>query len=179
MALLLVAWSSCCGCVTKRLWDDIEFNEPSPDPHLQLYYSEARKDILVVYDEVREPSAKIRRRAYFLNDSAKHGKPAFVAVAATNELKRIPIVVRTNAAQSATNAFIAIQQSPTTFTLKGDEKEIYDLPVYPSGIHQGTQIALTPAAVLADTVIVGSVVGIIVLIIWKGHPYTIDPSTFY
>jgi hypothetical protein len=166
VSVVFLVWYFCCGCVTKSLWEDKAFNEPSPQPNLQLYYSETKRDVLVVYDEIREPWSSVYRRGYFLNDQRGHNeKPVFVDVRATNQLRQIPVVAKAppHLARAATNSF-AVLVDPAKFsvTVNGEQTGIYELPVYSSGFHQGTQIALTPAAVLADTVIIGSVVGAVV-----------------
>jgi len=170
--LIAVVWSCCCGCVTKRLWEDKAFNEASPQPNLQLYYSETKRDVLVVYDEVREPSSSVCRRGYYLNHyQAPTQKPAFVDLRATNQLTSIPILVKTNAATPPPGAkSFAVLDDTAKFsvTVNGIQRGPYELPVYPSGFHQGAQIALTPATVVADAVIAGTVVG---LIVWECHGF--------
>ncbi|MDB6058469.1 MAG: hypothetical protein JWO95_2313 [Verrucomicrobiales bacterium] len=165
MAVFL-AWYFCCGCVTKRLWEEKAFNEPSPQPNLQLYYSEAKHDVLVVYDELHERSSSVIRRGYYLNGHRSNvGKPLFIDRPATNQLQQIPMFVKTNAEILHVNTNIyAVLGEPATFslTVNGVQKGPYELPVYPSDFHQGTQIALTPLAVIADTVIIASVAGAIV-----------------
>lgn len=169
---VFLAWWFCCGCVTKRLWEEKAFNEPSPQPNLQLYYSEVRNDMLVAYDELHEPSSTVVRRCYYLKQQRDQShKPLFVDLRATNQLHQIPVLfkARGEILQPETNTF-AVLNDAGNFSLhvRGEQKGPYELPVYPSGFHQGTQIALTPAAVVADTVIAGTVVG---LIIWAAHGF--------
>jgi hypothetical protein len=165
-AVVILVGHLCCGCVTRTLWEDKAFNEPSPQPNLQLYYSEQKRDVFVVYDELREPSSSVCRRGYFLKERrAENQRPLFVDPRGTKQLRQIPIVTQTNA--PAANAF-AVLHDPAKFslTINGEQKGPYELPVYPSGFHHSAQIALTPLAVTADTVIVGSVVGGLVVYWW-------------
>jgi hypothetical protein len=173
-ALLLLSFS--CGCVTHRLWQDKAFNEPSTAPNVQLYYSEMRRDVLVTYDEVRPASDTIRRRGYYLlensNRQAQGRKPVFVDLTQTNQLQQIPVFVK--GTTRPTNGIVCVvsEADAATFKVFLNDKETgpHDLPVYPSGFHRGTQLALTPAAVVADTAIVGSVVGLIAAYFWAaGH----------
>jgi hypothetical protein len=162
---IFVVWYLCCGCVTKRLWEEKAFNEPSPQPNLQLYYSEQKNDVLAVYDELREPSSSVTRRSYYLNAArASTGKPLFVDPRETNQLQQIQVVAKkvTELPHLHTNNYAVVGESTFSVRMNGVDKGPYELPVYPSGLHQGTQIALTPLAIVADTVIVASVVGAIV-----------------
>lgn len=165
--LVVVIWSCCSGCVTKRLWEEKEFNEPSPQPNLQLYYSDQKRDVLVTYDELRESSSSVYRRGYYLNEfaktRAKHPKPTFVDSRETNNLQQIPVVTKIDTTRPTTNSYAVLHDDGQfSVTLNGARTGPFELPVYQSGFQQAAQIALTPAAVVADTVIVASVVGAIV-----------------
>lgn len=172
LALLIVGWSLCCGCVTKRLWENSGFNEPCPNSNLHLYYSQSKDDVLVVYDELHEPYATARKRAYYLFQSSAHvnpAKPTFVDAREANGLEMIPIISTNDVAFKAkTNRFARVDASGETFTLNinGGPRGPFDLPVYRSGFDRAVQISLTPVAVAADTVIVGSVVGAVVAYGW-------------
>jgi hypothetical protein len=174
MTLLLVGCSIFSGCVTKQLWQDSAFNEPCPNPNLHLYYSESKRDVLAVYDELHEPSSLAHTKAYYVFKSAMRSnpnKPAFVDARKTNGLVLIPIT-STNAIALGvkTNRFARVEANGSTFTLylNGEERGPFDLPVYPSGFHRATQVALTPVAVAADTAIVGTVVGAYWAYAWAG-----------
>jgi hypothetical protein len=171
---LLLVYGLSCGCVTRRLWENAEYNEPSSTPNVQLYYSDAKHDVLVTYDELRPISDTINRRGYFLlensHQSHRARKPVFVDVHQSNQLKKIPIVAK--GMPHATNEVVGIvaEANARTFDviLNGQLTGPYDLPVYSSNARTAMQIALTPAAVVADTIIAGTVVG---LIIWAAHGF--------
>ena len=55
--------------VTHKVWSYEEwrhFAGPAPEPHLALFETANRNDILVQYDEMSDTSGRIRRRAYLL-----------------------------------------------------------------------------------------------------------------
>src|SRR5215469_13643681 len=57
------------GCATSRLWEDGQFaryHEPAEEEKLELFYSPEKKDVLVEFNESREGSDRIHRRAYWV-----------------------------------------------------------------------------------------------------------------
>ncbi len=158
------------GCVTHKLWQEKAFNEPAPNPNLRLFHAEQKRDVLVAYDEIPDPSTKVRRRAYYLYEFSMKPtfarKPSFVDPQRTNHLQEITLVAAPASASYSpnTNLYAITESNGTSFTLNSEGRQLssHELPVYPSGLHRGTQIALTPAAVFADTVMACSIIGLIV-----------------
>src|SRR2546423_10301372 len=57
------------GCATPALWQEGRFaryHEPADAPNLRLFQATYGTEILVEYDEIREGSDAICRRAYWL-----------------------------------------------------------------------------------------------------------------
>src|SRR5258706_13227987 len=73
------------GCATPALWEEGRFarnHEPADRPNLRLFKSNHSSDILVEYDETREGSESILRRAYWLEPNLEQlrnrPKPEFI-----------------------------------------------------------------------------------------------------
>src|SRR5437762_943821 len=73
------------GCATHALWEDGRFaryHEPANPANLRLFHSKERREVLVEYDEGREDSDSIRRRAFWLEPNLprleERRKPRFV-----------------------------------------------------------------------------------------------------
>ena len=154
------------GCVTPKLWEDTTFRQPSSQPNLQLFLHAQRRDILVAYDEVRDTGSRMRRRAYYVNEHQRrhdgHGKPHFVSPPPANRLQTIPLVSFTAAAGMTNVDLYAFREAGSTgYVLRSREEDLiqFDLPIYPDASARTVQVLLTPLAVVADTVIVCSIVG--------------------
>ena len=84
--------------VTHKVWSYEEwrhFAGPAPSPHLALFETANRNDILVQYDEMSDASGRIRRRAYLLYPNLEriqeHKRPQFVKPALLNGVKPIQL----------------------------------------------------------------------------------------
>lgn len=155
--------------LTYRLWNNESFRDlkvPAPDPRLELFADEQKSDVLVIYDEMRENSGVIRRRAFFANrnaDRIRAGKrPRFVSARVARGLKSIPMV-RSDSNEKVPGAGLSVlvTDKRQEFHLYSDGQElgVVGLPAYgSSGSVQKT--LLTPLTVTGDTLIVGTVVGL-------------------
>jgi len=169
------------GCVTPKLWEDTSFREPSTPANMQLFLHPQRRDILVTYDEVRDTGTRTRRRAYYLNEHRRqrggHGKPHFVRPPAPDRLKPISVASGTAAAGMTNEDLYAVALlGHGSFVLRsrGEDLVDFDLPVYPDASARAVQVMLTPLAVVADTVIVCSIVGAVVAYFWAQSGTTIE-----
>jgi hypothetical protein len=169
-ALIAVGMAWLNGCATQQLWEDTSFNQPAPDPNLRLFHSGKRSDVLVEYDELRDRTGAIRRRAFFLykheaRTDPVRTKPRFVNPGATNQVTSIAILPPPAPVGLAgkTNLYAVARTNSPVFSLYSSGREIsaHELPTYSDGFHRTTQILLTPLAVTADAVLVASVVGLI------------------
>ena len=91
IALLLAGVLPFTGCqtyeefgLTHKLWSDASLTdhyEPAGTAAVKTFQRPPSPRLLVSYDERREKDSSVRRRAFFLPDSAKalaeHGKPSF------------------------------------------------------------------------------------------------------
>jgi hypothetical protein len=167
LTLLAASMFLLSGCITKQLWEQKAFCEPASPPNLQLSFDGRRKDVLVQYDEISERSYRTRHRAYFLYKNLKRlenrHKPRFASP--VPNLKPLQIL----AAEPSSGMFLnqelyAISATNSaSFALYSNGRELgtYELPVYRDGVQLAGQIGLTPVAVTADVLIVGTVVGVI------------------
>lgn len=158
------------GCVTHALWKKTSY-QPAEYPRLSLASSAQANDVLVCYDEQCARSSKVRLRAYWLfahslNDtnSFKHPKPGFINPAVCTNLSPVAILIGAAATNViSTNGYCALPASDQrSFRLwwKGTELGTYNLPIY-SNAPPATfwRVAMTPAAVAADTAIVAVIMG--------------------
>jgi len=173
---------------TGRLWSGDSFSRykmPASEPRLELFADESHADVLVIYDEIREKDRQVRRRAFFVNpnlDRIAAGRhPHFVDPSAARGLKPIPILDLDGRAEIPP-AGLAILRTERNhdFILYSEGNEVctVKLPAYGSS---GTVVKslLTPLTVTSDTLIVVSVAGLILGLIylqaggpttWHSHP---------
>jgi len=178
-AFVLVAaqtlWLS--GCATSRLWEDGQFaryHEPADPDKLELFYSAAKKDVLVEFNESREGSNHIRRRAYWVEPNqsrtSNRRKPEFVSVKNAAGLTPIPVFALMEHEQPTPGDSLYAVASTTgrSFTLYSGEKQLksWDLPVYADMSGRTKQVLLTPPAVVADATIVVGVVAVYTAQAW-------------
>lgn len=155
-----------CGCVTSALWREADFKEPSPEPRLNLYEARQAGDVLVSYEEVSDRNGELKRRAFYLNRYAakqySEGKPRFVDPKEALKLDSIPVFEPGHEPDSLNGLYAVRGRSPAEFALFNDGQALgsYSLPVYRDGLDQTRRVAVTPFAVVADAVIIGSVVGL-------------------
>ena len=157
------------GC-TSALWDKDTFARcyrPAEPANLHLFYSEKRKDILVVYDEARDGDVMARLRGYWLEPNAERvnseRKPHFVSPKAADGLAQIragPVLA--SAPEPGISELTAVPRpEENSFTLYsgGDELGQYKLPTYSGKSQKVKQVLLTPFAVVVDATLVGAVAG--------------------
>lgn len=173
--LLLLGLCLCGGgCVTKKLWTEDPFariHEPATPLQLELFESKATSDVLVRYSEWTENGERQKTRAYWLNANREPKdnphRPKFVSTPAAAELSPIPILPE-NAKVVPMDAplFAVAITNPPGFQLYASERQLgaYQLPVYPDAFGKTMQVLLTPTAVVADVIIVGSVVGGVIIL---------------
>ena len=77
LALLLFLSVFASGC-TSELWDQKTFAhryQPADPANLRLYYSDKREDILVQYDELKDPENTTQTRCYWLGQNMLRENP--------------------------------------------------------------------------------------------------------
>ena len=183
IAGVVVMAISLTGCETvkeyslsHKLWTNGEmssFAEPASDPRLALFANRRGEDVFVQYDETSEKNEQVRRRAYFLEPNAEriaqHKRPRFVDPQAAAMMNPVP--------QSQTRAWMTnvspAQTSLTVWSENGREFSLlrdgpaegpYALPTYWESNGTLVRVILTPFAVAGDTVMVGVVGSVVVLI---------------
>ncbi len=189
--LLIVALGlGSAGCTTDtspfftcRLWQDGTFEsfyEPVTGANLEVYRSLKPQDYLVTYDESHETRDKVRRRAFYLNANLKRvnqgRKPHFVSPRKAVGLATVVVIPEAEVQSVATtNGFASISISADGQRLMvrepDGEKVEFRLPTYPAASGPALRVALTPLAVVGDTVLVASVVGIVFAYAWVSTGY--------
>ena len=172
--------------LTYRVWNGElghrRLSMPAPEPRLALFEAPSASDILVQYDSLNEVGGKIRRRAYWLQKNQPKilngKKPDFVNPAIAAGLEAIPVLSRNNDATNQAAPAVASEPSPAGLHAelmpdKGqfslfleDRAETYRLPIYNQKSGVALQVALTPLAVLGDTVMVAGVAALVVAVAW-------------
>jgi len=185
--LAVVLGLGSAGCKTEtspfftgRLWENRTFEsfyEPAPGTNVEVYRSLRPDDYLVAYDESHETSDKVRRRAFYLNASVERinqgKKPSFVSPRKAAGLEAVPVSPEA-AIQSElkTNGVARISMSADgerlTMQQPDGAKVEFRLPTYPATSGTVLRVAVTPLAVVGDTVMVASVVGIVICYSWAG-----------
>ena len=181
MLLLLLLLTGCETAhqysLTYKLWDKgaRPVNRPAAEPRLEMFTSDAPRDVLVAYDALSERKDRIERQAYFVFTNATRltagQPPCLVDPSLTTNLAVVPLVAETN---QVTNHVIAAHYPVKTdngpgFELyrEGQSEGTYALPVYrEDGAGPVTQVALTPLAVIGDTLMVAGVVATLGAVIW-------------
>jgi len=167
LTLLAVSVLLLNGCITQKLWEQKAFCEPASPPNLQLSFDRQRKDVLVQYDEISERTYNTRHRAYFLYQNLKRlenrHKPSFISPVPSLMPLQILAAEQSSGLYLDQELYAISATNSASFALYSSGRELgsYDLPVYRDRVQRTEQIALTPVAVTADVVIVGSVVGFI------------------
>lgn len=149
------------GCATKALWQNRSFFEPAPNPRLEVFHSNPRQDFLIEYDEL-ERNDQNRRRAYWLYGNRQKlladKKPTFVSPSQTNGLAPIPVIQasKLESLRRPAGVWVVSHTNRYEFTIYADERQIgsHSLPVYRDKAQAASQVFLTPAAIVADVVIV-------------------------
>jgi hypothetical protein len=153
------------------LWNKSTFTtfyHPADPSNLQLYYSDARKDLLVQYDESREREKKVQRRSYWLEPNltlANNGqKPQFVNAVSLDGLTALPLTATQPVSPPAgfKGLYVVSQTHDPRFTLYSGTNELNDctLPIYHANDQIAVKVLLTPPALAADATLVGGLVGL-------------------
>jgi hypothetical protein len=173
---LVAAQTLLSGCATPALWEEGRFaryHEPASPVRLQLGYCERKKDVLVVYDESREDSDAILRRAFWLEQNRERleqrRKPSFVSATAFPELTPVPVYDQLPgfSAASGSGLYAVISTNRNELVLYSRShggtapawgSRSYSFPVYRDASGRVKQVMLTPAAVTVDLTIGAGVV---------------------
>ena len=161
------------GCATRALWG-LKDCTPTPDPQIGLAFSPDKYDFLVTYHEQRESEKFTRTNAYWLLANIDHPagnhRPAFIQGTNLPALVTIPIFKWNEPLPEA--GYSARVFVNGAFELYHNSVDIgrFWLPNYSTPAEPATasRILLTPPAVLADTLIVSSIVAIYV------SPYVLE-----
>lgn len=166
--LLILLFES--GC-TYALWTDgnLEaYKEPAQNPNLQLFQSQRRNDILVVYREHSERNDAIHTRAYWLNKNQRRVEnqhaPVFARKNSARDLSPIPVFYSMPFKEDLNPSFYAVcDTNLDSFTLFSRNGELgsYRFPVYNDHWGVVEKTALTPFAVSADVTMAAGYVGIL------------------
>jgi hypothetical protein len=168
LAILPVVLLLTGGC-TSDLWRDdrfVYYYQPAVPSHLQLYYSDQRKDILVKYDEFTDRSSRIRSRCFWLEPNvsriSREQAPHFEAARTSRNLVSIPVIASESDPIPPSPAGLHAVGRPDDYIFVLYDKERlmdnYALPRYKSSSQRVKQVLLTPFAVAVDLTIIGAVV---------------------
>ena len=185
-SLLLVGALVLSGCqtfeehsLTGKLWSDpglTDYYEPSVTPTLKSFRSPADARLLVTYDERREKNSTVRRRAFFLPDSAKalaaQRKPAFTSPAPAAGWTEVSVIVAGQPAPAAP-LYLQLATNRKSFTVVRDgvANGPYPLPTYVDPSSTAFRAAVTPFAVVADVTVVALVCGVLALFVYAPGPF--------
>lgn len=173
MLLSLAALFLLTGCLTPRLWKTNDFSQsayPAAAVNLEVFQEPAYGRLLVRYAEYSEKKNAVTPRAYWLTENRvaieAGKKPAFVE---SKDLKGLePLPACTDASEGAVRAtpalaaYVPMKKGHSFLVCRpGFQEGPFSLPAYDERSGTPTKVLLTPLALVGDTVIVGSVVGII------------------
>jgi hypothetical protein len=171
--------------LTYRLWDNEDlrkWSEPAPNPNLALFEATNHADVLIQYDAFSEKRAAVMRHSYYLHLNQARieagTKPALLKPSAADGLKPIPVLpgpgTLTNQALGLP-AYATVTREGRAFTLvhPPEPPTTFDLPVYADTSGTPTRAALTPFAVVGDTVMVCLVSSVVAFFLWleMGAPH--------
>ncbi len=161
--------------LSYKLWNNEDFHkwsEPAPEPHLAVFEAQGHTNLLVAYDAFSEKHSIVKRQAYYLQPNQARisaGKaPKFVAPVAAAGMRSIPVLeakaMVTNPPTHSTN-YAILSMSGREFTLHPQAEPLgaFPLPVYPESSGTVIRVAMTPVAVVGDTVMLGLVAAIVTL----------------
>ena len=163
--------------LTYKLWDkgSRPFCRPALEPNFAVFASQTNRDVLVRYNALSEREDSIECRAYFVftNEAriAALEKPRYVAVTLITNMSPIPVVAKTNVVMDS--GMLARYPVNTDhgpgFELYRDGRSegTHALPVYnEEKLGTASRVALTPAAVVGDTLMVAGVIATCGAVIW-------------
>lgn len=185
-ALLLAGALPFTGCqtfeehgLTHKLWSDAsltDYYEPAGTATLKSFQRPPSPRLLVAYDERREKDSSVRRRAFFLPDSAKtlaaQGKPSFTSPAPDAGWVEVPVIVAGQPAPAAP-LYLKLAADSKSFTVVRDGvvDGPHQLPTYVDQSSTAFRVAMTPVAVVADVTVVAVWCGIVSLYMYAGGPF--------
>lgn len=152
--------------LTCRVWDDRNLrivSKPAPDPKLLLFNAGGNHEVLVLYDACDQNGDAVKRRAYFLRpyltQLVVNKKPQFVNPAQSKGMSSIPVLQWDLLSPNAPPNFpeyATIAKDGREFSVyqSAGSKETHQLPAYSESSSPALRIALTPLAVVGDTIIV-------------------------
>lgn len=184
-ALLVASTLPLTGCqtydeygLTHKLWTDpglTEHNEPAGTPTLRTFRHPSNAQMLVTYDEHRERDSSVRRRAFFLPDSAKtlaeRRKPSFTSPTPAAGWVEVPVVEAGRPAP-AVPLYLKLAADNKSFSVvrNGVEDGPHQLPTYADQGSMAVRVAMTPVAVAADVTVVALWCGVVALYVYAGGP---------
>jgi hypothetical protein len=161
---------------TGRLWSDnflTNYHQPANDPGAKAFLKANHEDVLITYDEQKESSDNIKRRAFYVLENQRRlesrKKPHFVSLKTAAGLEPVPIFWETNRFESNTVASAVIFSTnyhSLELILTNQNQGQFTMPVYEDGHGRQTQVLLTPLAVTADAGVVAAIAGGVLLLIW-------------
>jgi hypothetical protein len=187
MAVLATLLLAATGCetvhkysLTYKLWDTDDFrrwSEPATDPNLALFETKDHRDVLAQYDAYSEREAAVKRQAYYIRSSeaqvAAGKRPVPLNPAMPESAIPIPVL---DPKAAGTNQppqpppFAVTTRQGRAFALHQPATAVqtFQLPVYAESSGTFPRVALTPFAVVGDTVMVGAVASVVGFIVWAG-----------
>ena len=185
-ALLLAGALPFAGCqtyaeygLTHKLWSDsslTDYYEPAGTRGLKSFQRPPSPRLLVSYDERRETDSSVRRRAFFLPDSAKtlaaKGKPGFTSPTPGAGWVEVPVIVAGEPVPAAP-LYLKLAADNKSFTIVRDgvPDGPHKLPTYVDQSSTAFRVAMTPFAVVADVTVVAVWCGIVSLYVYAGGPF--------
>lgn len=180
ITLLLLFFSGCATAekfsLTHKVWDKAQrpTNRPAPDPKLALFASSTNHDVLAVYDALSEHRDRIERRAYFVhtNDAriSARKKPRYADLSTLTNMSSVPVVAPTNVTKSSGMfaAYPVRTDHGHGFELYRDStpEGTHSLPVYFEAGGTPSRVALTPLAVIGDTLMLAAVIATFGAWVW-------------
>ncbi len=173
LLLSLVAVLLLTGCLTPKLWKTNDFSQsayPAAPANLEVFKEPSYGRLLVRYHEYSEKKNAVTERAYWLTENRETveagKKPKFVEIGNLKGLEPLPACMDTAEctvrATAALAAYVPLKDGHAFLVCRpGFQDGPFSLPAYDERRGTTTKVLLTPLAVIGDTVIVGSVVGIL------------------
>lgn len=155
------------GCATHALWG-MKDCKPSDNGNLSIAFAPEKHDFLVKYDELlgldtKTPQTKSYWLLAYSDNPPRNHRPATVQETELPELTTIPIL-KENDPVPETGYSAVYSPLQGTFDLYHEGVDIgrFTLPNYSTTAQKATvtRVMLTPPAVLADTVMVSTVVAL-------------------
>ena len=165
--------------LTHKLWSDASLTdhyEPAGTRALKSFRRPPQPRLLVSYDERREKDSSVRRRAFFLPDSAKalaaQGKPSFTSPTPGSGWVEVPVIVAGEPAPDAPlHLKLSADRKSFTVVRDGVSDGPYQLPTYVDQSSTAFRVVMTPAAVVADVTVVAALCGVVALYAYAHAPF--------